>query len=96
MLCDTAQYYVDIAGGSELLVRTGGPSQGLELPENAVTEFASKVQPATTVRLVRAFDFNRPTVELHDAQRVEVKEEPALVYEFGGEGDELWCTRALG
>ena len=88
VLIDTPQYYSPLEGGTELLVRIGAVSPGLELPENAVIDFSSEVRPGTNARLVRGYDFQRPQVQLIDAQRLNVKEEAALVYTYGGEGDE--------
>jgi type VI secretion system secreted protein VgrG len=88
VLIDTPQYYPPLEGGAELLARIGSASPGLELPENAVVDFSSEVRPGTNARLVRAYDFQRPQAQLIDAQRLTVKEEPALVYTYGGEGDE--------
>ncbi len=86
VLCDTAQYYPPIAGNPELLVRSR--SGALALDDSSVLELSLQHEAGTTVRLTRAFDFARPTTELKDSQHVESGEEPALVYTFGGEGDE--------
>jgi type VI secretion system secreted protein VgrG len=89
VLCDTPQYYPPIEGTRELSFRPGlGASGALEGDDAFVSELVLRHEPATTQRLERAYDFQRPGVDLSHHRRDAADRETLFVYDFGGDGDE--------
>jgi type VI secretion system secreted protein VgrG len=87
VLTDSARGYAPVEGRSSFVATTD--ALALEAPDHVLFDVTAARTPTISVALERAFDFQRPTVDLRDtAQAPSPGSSPHLAYAFGGSGDE--------
>ncbi len=87
VLTDSAGGYSAVEGHSAFLAT--GDGLALEAPDHVLFEVVATRSPRITVALERAYDFQRPTVDLRDtAQTTAQASSPHWAYAFGGIGDQ--------